>query len=228
VEAQKDVLVILSPDRNQSYMGNWSIDEVVNGSTLQLAEENPAGDFDGLDFIVGNTDRTFDIGGVEEIHTAHIESLNGSFVTDEKGVIVFRVDFDAFLAGHTVTISANTYDHGKRIGVALKTGLRWGFYTSTEVNVPNDGNDHNVTLYLGIANEDGVEVEKLVDVDIVPESIVSNDAACGLNMSSPANDFHTDSNGAITFTVSTQLSSSPVTECIIRWSATNGGIYLEY
>jgi hypothetical protein len=228
VEAQKDILAILSPDMNQSFMGNWSIAEVPDAATLRLDENNTAGNYAGLDFIIGNTDRTFNVNGSEEIHTAHISSETGSYVTDERGTILFRVDFDAFLAGHTVTISANTYDAGRRIGVSLVTGLRWKEYVSSVAKIPNDGAEHNVTLQLGIGDGDGNVIEHLVDVDIVPSSIESNDAACDVNLSSLYNNFHTTSNGEIFFTVSTGLSSSPATECYISWTATNGGIYLDY
>jgi hypothetical protein len=101
--------------------------------------------------------------------------------------------------------------------------LRWSDYQSSTAKVPNGGSDYNVTLSLSISG-----IEPLVDVDIVPSSIKSNDATCDLNATAAQN-LHTDVNGQIEVVVSTGLSpTSQATECDITWEATQGGIFKEY
>ncbi len=224
VDSSKDILAIVSnADRtDQAYLGNWSIDSVNSFyDQLTLAEDYLGSTTDSLNYVIGNSNRYIDQYGIA---TVDIQSATGSYVTDENGMVQFTVSFDRILAGHTVTISANAYDV-KRTGVSVIAGLRWGKYSSTVEKVPNDGNDHIVNLQLGI--DDGIE--PLVGLEIVPSSIVSNDAACDVNMSLGAsNDFITDANGMITVQISTQLNISPATECNIRWSATQAAIYKEY
>lgn len=221
-----DILSIV-PNANRfskNYIGNWSIDFVSSPNQLELAEDYLAATTNGLSYVIGNSKRYLPGYGVAAVD---IKDKDGKgYVTDKKGNVQFNVTFDPVLAGHTVTLSANAYDGGERTGVAKIAGLRWDKYSSTVVKIPNDGNEHIINLTLGISNG----VEALIDVDIVPSSIVSNDATCDLNTSTigTTTDLHTDMNGEITVQISTGLSSSPATECEIKWSATQAGIYREY
>ena len=200
------------------YLGNWSIADVINDNQLKLAEEYTGATTDSLSYVIGNSQRTIGV----HIATVDIRSRDAGYVTDANGTLRLEVTFDPILAGHTVTISANAYDVN-RTGVAKIAGLRWGDFSSTTKKVPNDGNDHNVTLALGISNFQ----EPLVGLNIVPSSIISSDTACDLNMSA-ANDLTTDANGEIRVQISTGRSSSTATECEISWSKSMSGIYREY
>jgi hypothetical protein len=204
---------------NNAYLGNWTID-IATASTLELAEEYTEATTNGLSYIIGNSVRFLEGYGVATVDIKDRD--NRGFVTDSNGNVQFEVTFDPVLAGHTVTISANAYDDN-RTGAAIIAGLRWDNYDSTSESIPNDGLDHTITLGLGIS--DGVE--KLIDVDIVPGSIMSNDATCDLNPLG-FNNLHTNSNGEITVTISTGLTASGATDCTISWSATQGGIFKEY
>jgi len=227
VDATKDIVAVLPnvSRMDQTYLGNWSIDAVTSSSSLNLVEAYNGATTDNLSYVIGNSQRYLDGYGVADVD---IKSHNGQYVTDANGTVEFIVAFDRVLAGHTVTLSANGFDT-TRTGVSKVAGLRWGKYSSTSVRVPNDGSDHVVTLQLSV--DDGVE--HLIDVDIVPTTIKSDIIECAVNMSAPGNDFHTDRNGAITFTVSTHQGPPPSsgdrpTECIVQWEASQGGIYLEY
>jgi len=212
--------IITNPNRlNNAYLGNWSISDVLNNNTLELAEAYIDQTTDLLNYVIGNSDRYIDQYGIA---TVDIKDRGNGYVTDQNGNVQFEITFDPILAGHTVTISANAYD-GNRTGVAMVAGLRWNRYNSTVVKVPNDGNDHNVTLGLSIS--DGLE--PLVDLDIVPASIVSSDTGCDLNSSAVQN-LHTDSNGQIRVQISTGIPPSQAVDCDISWSATQAGIYREY
>ncbi len=201
----------------QTYLGGWSIDDVAEQS-LTLSEAYFGTTADSLSYVIGNESRSL----LGDIALASITSKTGSYVTDANGNVQFDVVFDPALAGHTVTIAAHAYDTN-RTGVAKVAGLRWDDYSSTVEKVDNDGSDHNVTLMLGISNFQ----EYLVDVDIVPEGIISNSSQCDLNMSA-ANDLHTDENGQIRVQIYTKGTDSNVKECEISWSKSNAHIYLEY
>ena len=206
----------------QSYLGGWSIEDVTE-SSLTLSEAYFSATADNLSYVIGNEKRYILERGN---YVADIKGTAGSYVTDANGNVQFDVTFDPILAGHTVTIAAHSYD-GNRTGVAQVAGLRWGHYSSTTKTVPNDGSDHNVTLQLGISNSSDEPKELLVDVEIVPEGIVSNSSQCDLNLSA-ANDLHTDANGQITVQIYTLATDPAVTECEITWSKSNSHIYMEY
>jgi hypothetical protein len=207
----------------QSYLGGWSIEDVA-GSSLTLSEAYFGATTDNLSYVIGNESRNL----LGDIALASITSKTGSYVTDANGNVQFDVTFDPILAGHTVTIAAHAYDTN-RTGVATVAGLRWGHYSSTTKTVPNDGSDHNVTLQLGISNssDEAEQHYPLMDVEIVPEGIVSNSSQCDLNLSA-ANDLHTDVNGQITVQIYTLATDPAVTECEITWSKSNAHIYMEY
>ena len=215
--------IIPNADRfSKDYIGNWSIDIVATANQLELAEDYLAPTENALSYVIGNSKRFISGYGVA---TVDIKDKNGAgYVTDDRGNVQFDVTFDPVLSGHTVTVSANAYDIN-RTGVAKVAGLRWDKYNSTKVKVPNDGDDHVKNLTLGISNG----LEALINLDIVPSSIISSNSACDLNTSAgSATDLYTDSNGVITVQISTGLSSSAITECEITWSATQAGIYKEY
>jgi hypothetical protein len=129
----------------------------------------------------------------------------------------YRVELNNF----TLAVSGCTIS----TGIAKVAALRWGSYSATTETIPNDGDDHNVTLTLGISDF----IAPLIGVDIVPESIVSSSSACDLNTSfGSATNLHTDENGTIRVQISTHLSSDAVADCDITWSATQSGIYREY
>ncbi|QOR62321.1 hypothetical protein ACM66Z_02275 [Sulfurovum sp. ST-21] len=216
-----DLLAIVpnSSSVDKLYLGNWSIANVISDNQLELAEEYTGATTNSLSYVIGNSNRYIDGYGIA---TVDVRSRDAGYVTDADGNVRLEVTFDPVLAGHTVTISANAYDVN-RTGAAKIAGLRWDDFSSTTELVPNDGNDHNVTLTLGISNFQ----ELLVGLDIVPSSIISSDAACDLNESA-VNDLSTDANGQIRVQISTGLSSSTATECEISWSKSISGIYREY
>ena len=219
-----DILMIVpNPNRyGKEYTGTWSIDSVA-AHKLGLSEDYLGATTGNLNYVIGNSNRYLPGYGLA---TVDIKDKEGKgFVTDSNGNVQFVVTFDPVLAGHTVTISATAYD-GNRTGVATVAGLRWGSYSSTSVQVKNDGASHVETLTLGIS--DGREA--LIDVDIVPSSIKSTSSQCQLDTTSPGTmtNLHTDGNGQITVQISTAGTDSDVKECTIKWSATQGGIYKEY
>ncbi|MDQ1325843.1 MAG: hypothetical protein QG564_967 [Campylobacterota bacterium] len=218
ITAEDRLIVVPNAARYaQSYLGNWSIEDVAQQS-LTLSEDYFGATADSLSYVIGNETRSL----LGYIALASITSKTGSYVTDANGNVQFDIAFDPALAGHTVTIAAHAYDTN-RTGVAKVAGLRWSDYSSTVEKVDNDGNDHNVTLMLGISDFQ----EYLVDVEIVPEGIVSSSSQCDLNLSA-ANDLHTDVNGQITVQIYTKATDPAVTECEISWSKSNSHIYLEY
>ncbi|MBD3790501.1 MAG: hypothetical protein IE885_09125 [Campylobacterales bacterium] len=216
------IIVPNSVNSAETYLGNWTID-TVGAHYLYLSEAYYDVTTNGLSYIVGNEDR--DIIGYGKA-TADIKGTAGSYVTDANGNVQFDITFDPILAGHTVTVAAHTYD-GNRTGVAKVAGLRWGNYSSTTVTVDNNGSSYPVTLSLGINDIGGNGLEPLVDVDIVPEGILSSSSQCGLDTSA-SNDLHTDENGQISVWIYTKGTDGDIKECDISWSKSNAHIYREY
>ncbi len=203
------------------YIGNWSLKDVISSNKLELVEDYFGATTNGLSYVIGNSHRYLPGYGVANVD---IKDRDGKgFVTDENGNVQFEVTFDPVLSGHTVTLTATAYD-GNRTGVAKVAELRWNKYSSTSKKIPNDGNDHNVTLSLSIS--DGLE--HLIDLDIAPSSIVTGSGQCRVTNAPLDPNLHTDANGDIFVTVHTEGTDPNVKECTIRWNATQGGIYMEY
>ena len=219
-----DDLLAIVPNANRfgmEYVGNWSLDDVISSNELELVEDYYGETTDGLSYVIGNSQRYLLGYGVANVD---IKDRDGKgFVTDENGNVQFEVTFDPVLAGHTVTITATAYD-GNRTGIAKVAALRWNKYSSTSKKIPNDGNDHNVTLSLGISGG----VENLIDLDIVPSSIKTSSGQCKVTNTPLDPNLHTDANGQILVTVHTEGSDPDVKECTVQWSATQSGIYMEY
>ncbi|WP_457602900.1 hypothetical protein [Nitratifractor sp.] len=219
----RDLLAII-PNANRfsmEYVGNWSLKDVISSNKLELVEDYFGTTTNGLSYVIGNSHRYLPGYGVA---TVDIKDRDGKgFVTDENGNVQFEVTFDPVLAGHTVTLTATAYD-GNRTGVAKVAELRWGEYSSSSKKIPNDGNDHTVTLSLSISGG----LEHLIDLDIVPSSIVTSSGQCWVTNAPLDPNLHTDENGQITVTVHTEGSDAHVKECTVQWSATQGGIYMEY
>ena len=215
-----DLLAIVSnPDKtDQLYLGNWTIDGATAGS-LTLAEAYQGAITANLNYVIGNSDRYISQYGIA---TVDISSPTGLFVTNANGTTEFIVGFDRILAGHTITLSANAVD-GNRTGISKIAGLRWDDYSSSSKKIQNDGLNHVITLQLGISSG----IEHLVGLSIDPDSIVSSDATCALDVSG-ANILTTNSNGVIQVELATRLTVSAATECTISWNMSPGSIYREY
>ncbi len=213
------LIIVPNSARNvQSYLGNWSIEDVA-GHSLTLSEAYYGVTTNSLSYVIGNESRHLDGYGKANVH---INATAGTYETDANGNVQFDITFDPVLAGHTITIAANAYDT-YRTGISKVAGLRWNDYSSTVEKVTNDGNDHNITLRLGISDFQ----EFLIDVEIVPEGIISSSSQCGLNILA-ANDLHTDENGEIRVQIFTKATDPELMECEINWSKSNSHIYREY
>ena len=224
VSEDDHLAIVPNPIRNsKDYLGNWSFDSV-DANQLVLSENYFGATENNLSYVIGNANRYIDGRGIAVVD---IKDKDGKgFVTDENGNVQFEVTFDPILAGHTVTISANTYDDGNRTGVAMITALRWGEYSSSKFSVTNDGSNYVGTLSLGISG-----IEPLVGVEIAANSIVSSSSQCMLvdaSVPGSATNLHSDSNGEITVEIATLGTDSDVKTCTIQWNAEPGSIYLEY
>ncbi|WP_456432073.1 hypothetical protein [Nitratifractor sp.] len=233
IDPNEDLLIVTPNSQrfDMSYLGNWQIDEVLNATQLRLHEPYKGEDVDKLSYIIGNSHRALprDGGNGTDVVNVDITSTTGSFRTDGNGTVQFTLTFDPLLAGHTVTTGIYAYDSqtGKRVGISKIEMLRWNKYTSNVVKVKNDGASHEIDLFLGILAPSG-SGEHLVDVDIVPQAILSSSSQCGVDLGSATNDFHTDYNGRIHVTIYTLATDSSVKECAITWNKLDSGIYLEY
>lgn len=218
-----DLLAIIPNEvrYEKDYLGDWTITDV-SDHQLELAEPYKGPEKDQLSYVIGNSKRYLYGYGVATVDIK--DKNNNGFTTDTNGNVQFEITFDPVLAGHTVTISANAYDTGERTGVSKIAALRWDKYSSSSEKVPNDGSDHNIILSLGISGGQ----ERLIDVDIVPSSILSSSSQCYLDVNNPYTNLHTNGNGEIKLNIKTRATDTDIKECTISWSAKASGIYFEY
>jgi len=217
------LIVTVNSDRsNQSYLGNWTIDDV-NGHNLDLNETYNGNTTDQLSYIVGNEKRVLG----NDIVLAHIVDPANKYVTDESGGLEVEVCFDPPLAMHTVTLAAHILDRGQRTGISTKQGLRWDTFTSSVATVDNDGHTHTVSVHLGLG---GAIVEDLSNLDVDLSSfIIVKKPHC--KITTITNPLRTDGGGHVSLTVSTDGNVSQtggVDTCSVSWNKKAGSIYMEY
>ena len=229
-ESDRLVIVPNSSKYDPSYLGNWTL-ESVSSTELTLSEEYYGSDESSLSYVIGNESRYINGYGVA---VADIATKAGGYKTDENGNVQFDVTFDPILAGRTVTIAAHAYD-GNRTGVAKIEGLRWGHYNSSSKLLRIDGEDHNVTLSVGISNTANEPLEPLVNMELSHTGIVSTSAQCDINSaatdkinSNTSGKIVTNKNGEFTVVISTFANTGDDEECTIEWNKSNASIYREY
>jgi hypothetical protein len=217
--------LIITPNpghTDYSYLGNWTIEEVLNEHKLKLSERYEEGTHGGLSYVIGNEERLL---GRDTV-IAHVVDPSGKYETDENGMLLLEVCFDPKLAGHTFTLGA--YAQGEvRTGIATIAAFRWDQYVSEEAEVDNDSLIHTVYLGLGIG---GKSNEHLMDVDINPLSIlVEKEPHCTIDYGQ--SNFHTDAGGNVRIVLNTDGNTSEtggVDKCKLKWDAKPGSILYEY
>ncbi len=205
---------------DKSYLGDWTISRVVDSSTLELEDIYAGPDDSQLKYIIGSEKRALaDVISIADIKSAE---PSGTYKTDANGNVRFDVTYDPMLVGHTLTLSAKTYNGTVRSGTAIRTSFRGEGYSVNSKKIDNDGNTHVVTLSISI-NPNG---EPLVGVELVPDSITTDSGQCTLNPASVP--IRTNNNGSFTVLIDTAGDINKAKECTISWEATNSSIYYEY
>jgi len=242
-----DSLIILpsSGKTDVNYLGDWTISNI--GSELELKENSyNLESTENLTYIIGNEERLLggDNGDRGVIAVAHIQDVNSTSTTNEKGFTLFDVVFDPVLAGHTVTVGVHTVN-GTRLGAAKVIGLRGAEFPPVETSIVNSGGKVVVPMTLSIDPGNG-GTEHLVDVEINPLSFkVEPIDSCTLN--SNRSNFHTDSGGRVILVIDTKgkvavvdkngtsvvdENGIPKTEgadnCTVKWDGGITSTYLEY
>ena len=224
VETTDRLVVLPNIDRiDQSYLGSWSISDVLNAHTLELSEVYSGTTTDDLSYIIGNQSRILSSG---DTPLAHIVDPLGTYLTDASGTAQLEISFDPLLAGHTVTLGAYVIDNGQRTGTSKIAQLRWGSYTVNPdpVTIDNDGSSQDVALQLGIG---GSSPQHLIDLLIDSNSIIIDPVtACSLDLAN--SNLFTDLNGYISVRIDTTGVPEDGATCDITWNKSNGSIHREY
>lgn len=233
-----DTLIVLPSEGKTdiSYLGDWTIANA--GAELDLQEHSyHLETTENLTYIIGNEKRL--LGGQNGdrgvIAVAHIQDVNNTFVTDEKGYTFFDVVFDPVLAAHTITVGIHTVN-GTRRGAAKVIGLRGAEFPPVEMTILNSGDTVRVPMTLSIDPGNGGS-EHLIDVDVSPASFtVEPIDSCALNYEE--SNFHTDSGGRVILVVKTlgkkeavdgnNTTTEGADTCIIKWNGGVSSTYLEY
>ena len=250
-----DTLIVLPSEGKTdiSYLGDWTISNV--GADLELKENSyHLETTENLTYIIGNEERL--LGGKNGdrgvIAVAHIQDVNNTFVTDEKGYTFFDVVFDPVLAAHTITVGVHTVN-GARRGAAKVIGLRGADFPPVEVTVlvpstttggcgttPCSTSSTTVSIpvsmTLSIDPGNGGS-EHLIGVDVSPASFtVEPIESCALNYKE--SNFHTDSGGRVHLVINAigkrEVVDGNTTEttgtdtCTIKWNGGVSSTYLEY
>lgn len=225
IDDSKDRLIILpTSDRtDQSYLGNWTIDEVLSNHELNFREEYYGNLEENLTYVIGNEERV--VGG--NLAVAHIVSPSGEYETDSGGGLKLEVCFDPALVTHTVSLAASTVNDGNRIGVGVKDFFRWSKFNSTTVTFDNDGALHAAGIRLGA---EGLGVD-LANIRVETSSfIVKTKPHCKIDPTMPTI-VVTDDAGVAAIRVVTDgniSSTGGVNECSVTWNKTVGSIVSDY
>ena len=234
-----DSLIIL-PSAGKTgvdYLGDWTISNI--GSELELKENSYNLETTlNTTYIIGNEERL--LGGNNSdrgtVAVAHIQDVNNTFTTNEKGFTFFDIVFDPVLAGHTVTVGVHTIK-GTRLGAAKVIGLRGAEFIGSEITVENTGKTYIIPMTLSIDPGNG-GTEHLIDVDVNPRSFkVEPIDSCKLNFDQ--SDFHTDSAGRVKLAIETKgkvestdkngtKTSTGADACTVKWDGGITSTYLEY
>ncbi len=219
-----DNLIIIpsSGKTDPAYIGGWTISDVA-ANHLTFTEEYSNGiSAQGLNYIVGSERRLLG----RKIGVADVTYSADTPLTDEEGYTSLFVVYDTILAGHTITLEVHGDYSGNRVGIGQVVSLRGDEFSAAEVTTKNNGGLKQVPMLLTI----GGGIEHLIDVDIVPSSIIVEPLPhCILNEG--ASDFHTDNSGQISIAVNTDGNTSEtggVDICTVNWIGGAGSIYLEY
>ncbi len=205
---------------DKSYLGDWTISRVVDSSTLELDDIYAGPDDSQLKYIIGSEKRALaDVISIADIKSAE---PSGTYKTDANGNVRFDITYDPMLVGHTLTLSAKTYNGTVRSGTAIRTSFRGEGYSVNSKKIDNDGNTHAVTLNISI-NPNG---EPLVGVELVPDSITTDSGQCTLNPASVP--IQTNNNGSFTVLIDTAGDVNKAKDCTISWIPSNSSIYYEY
>jgi len=233
-----DSLIILpsSGKTDVNYLGDWTISNV--GSELELKENSYNLETTlNTTYIIGNEERLLggENGDRGTIAVAHIQDVNNTSATNEKGFTFFDIVFDPVLAGHTVSVGVHT-EKGTRLGAAKVIGLRGAEFPPVEISIANSGGTVVVPMTLSISPKSG-GAEHLIDVDVNPLSFkVEPVDSCKLNYDE--SNFHTDSGGRVILSITT-LGKKVVADgnktktegedtCTIKWDGGVTSIALEY
>ena len=242
-----DSLIILpsSGKTDINYLGDWTISNIE--SELELKENSyNLESTENLTYIIGNEERL--LGGENGdrgiIAVAHIQDINNTSVTNEKGFTFFDIVFDPILAGHTVTVGVHTVK-GTRLGAAKVIALRGADFPPVETSIINSGETVVLPMTLSIDTGNG-STEHLIDVEINPLSfIVGPGDACTLDFNRSI--FHTDSGGRVILVIDTkgkadenattkndkveggeENATKAPDKCIVKWDGGVASTYLEY
>lgn len=249
-----DTLIILpsAGKTDVSYLGDWTVSEI--GSDLFFKEDSyHLESTQNLTYIVGNEERLLggNNGNRGIVSVAHIQDVNNTFTTDEKGFTFFDVVFDPVLAGHTVTVGVHT--EGSRLGISKVISLRGAKFLGSEITIPNTGSTIRVPMTLAIDPGNG-GTEHLIDVDVNPLSFhVEPTDSCSINFNQ--SNFHTNGAGRVILAIDTKgqtiivtdnnttdsnttnsntttTNSTPTTKgaetCTVKWDGGITSIYFEY
>jgi len=209
-----------------SYIGGWDIKSVSDILTLGEQYTNLVQD-NRLTYMIGNEKRLLggENGAAGRLATAHVEP---NYTTDNNGYVYFDIVFDPILAGHTVTVEAHGNEDGRRIGVAMKTGLRLegDSFTAPDTEVPNAGGLVKTRIPITI-NPTCVGNQPLIDVPLSPGSFHAEPGKnCQIDYGE--SDFHTDSYGAVVIAVNTDGNTTATENCTIKWNGGPSSLLYEY
>ena len=233
-----DSLIILpsSGKTDVNYLGDWTISNV--GSELELKENSYNLETTlNTTYIIGNEERLLggEHGDRGVITVAHIQDVNNSTTTNERGFTFFDIVFDPVLAGHTVTVGVHTVK-GTRLGAAKVIGLRGADFPPVEMTIVNSGGTVVVPMTLSIDPGNGGS-EHLIGVDVNPLSFkVEPIDSCTLNYDQ--SNFHTDSGGRVILVIDTlgkrevvdgnKTKTKGADTCTVKWDGGITSTYLEY
>jgi hypothetical protein len=223
-ESEERVMILpYNSAYSKDYLGGWTIDEVLNNQRLNLSEEYYGSTATNLRYIVGDQGRLLN-GNEATAHVIADVGYDHTYQIDENGIVKVVVVYDPVLVGHTLSLSAVSYNGSSRSGTSSRESFRGNGYIHSFApsnTIDIDDQSHNIDLSIAISPTG----EWLDNVTISPSSISLTSSQCTLNV---ANSNLNVISGHVSLVIDTHVVAGGDDTCEIDWAATNGSIYYEY
>ena len=214
VEENDVVTILANNDRlDSSYLGGWTIKELIADSNLTLNEKYTGDKVDLLSYVIGNEKRYDSCS--DSIRLIDFNSTNGSYEVGANGIAYISAKYDPFLVGKTISFYANA-DSNKRVGVSVKkilegTGTTTNPTTITVTNDTNSSADGNVSMQFNINNANMF----LQNTHLTKDNFIFvNGSSTGCKYTDI--NVTTDCNGIYWIQVTVPANS----KCIVKWNST--------
>jgi hypothetical protein len=208
--SEDDTLIVLAnKDRlDGSYLGGWTIKELVDDNQTTLNEKYSGELTNLLNYVIGDEKRYDSC--AETTRVIDFNSTDGSYEVNSNGIAYITAKYDPYLVGKTITFYANS-DSKERVGVAIKRILfGTGIVDPGSLSCEAGDDNKNCKLTFGFDLEDSDE--DLQNTLLAHTFVIETDNGGECNISYESS--YTDCAGNYEVNVSVEKNNT----CEVKWS----------